>query len=259
MSGVADADGAVADEGDWYAALVAGEHVGEWLARWISLGGALSSFGLLNTLLCAAARIVVSAAELGVLPSSLATVDARSGSPVNAILALSAGLLLVLSTSISHDLMKKIIKPNISDKEEMLYARLASFGSLAIAAYFGINPPSSFVAETVAFAFGIAASTFFPTLILGIFSKRINRAGAMAGMVAGLVFTTGYIIYFQFITGSTDYLFGIKPSGIGFLGMLLNFLVSGIVSQFTAPLPEDVKAMVEEIRIPKGAGAAQDH
>ena len=178
---------------------------------------------------------------------------------VAAALSTAAGLLLVLSTSVSHDLMKKIIKPDISDAQEMRYARIASFGALAIAAYFGINPPSSFVAKTVAFAFGLAASSFFPTLILGIFSKKMNREGAIAGMISGIGFTLSYIIYFQFLTESKDYWFGISPEGIGFLGMLINFVVAFVVRSFTSPPPQEVQDMVEEIRIPKGAGEAVDH
>ena len=178
---------------------------------------------------------------------------------VAAALSTAAGLLLVLSTSVSHDLMKKIIKPDISDAQEMRYARIASFGALAIAAYFGINPPSSFVAKTVAFAFGLAASSFFPTLILGIFSKKMNREGAIAGMISGIGFTLSYIIYFQFLTDSKDYWFGISPEGIGFLGMLINFVVAFVVRSFTSPPPQEVQDMVEEIRIPKGAGEAVDH
>ena len=178
---------------------------------------------------------------------------------VAAALSTAAGLLLVLSTSVSHDLMKKIIKPDISDAQEMRYARIASFGALAIAAYFGINPPSSFVAKTVAFAFGLAASSFFPTLILGIFSKKMNREGAIAGMISGIGFTLSYIIYFQFLTDSKDYWLGISPEGIGFLGMLINFVVAFVVRSFTSPPPLEVQDMVEEIRIPKGAGKAVDH
>ena len=178
---------------------------------------------------------------------------------VAAALSTAAGLLLVLSTSISHDLMKKIIKPDISDKQEIRYARIASFGALAIAAYFGINPPSSFVAKTVAFAFGLAASSFFPTLIMGIFSKKINKQGAIAGMISGIGFTLGYIVYFQFLTTSKDYLFGISPEGIGFIGMLINFVVAFAVSSITPPPPKEVQDMVEEIRIPKGTGKAISH
>tara|TARA_B100001248_G_scaffold127729_1_gene95744 strand:+ start:916 stop:2697 length:1782 start_codon:yes stop_codon:yes gene_type:complete len=178
---------------------------------------------------------------------------------VAAALSTAAGLLLVLSTSISHDLMKKIINPGISDKQEIKYARIASFGAIAIAAYFGINPPSSFVAKTVAFAFGLAASSFFPTLIMGIFSKRMNKEGAIAGMVCGIGFTLSYIIYFQFLTESKEFWFGISPEGIGFFGMGINFVVAFIVSSLTPPPPREIQEMVEEIRIPKGAVKSIDH
>ena len=178
---------------------------------------------------------------------------------VAAALSTAAGLLLVLSTAISHDLMKKIVNPNISDQQEMRYARLASFGALVVAAYFGINPPSSFVAKTVAFAFGLAASSFFPTLIMGIFSKKINKEGAIAGMISGIGFTMTYIIYFQFFTDSKDYWFGISPEGIGFVGMLINFIIAFLVSSRTSPPPTEVQEMVENIRIPKGAGKATGH
>jgi cation/acetate symporter len=178
---------------------------------------------------------------------------------VAAALSTAAGLLLVLSTSISHDLLKKILMPGISDKEEIRFARMASFGALVIAAYFGINPPSAFVAKTVAFAFGLAASSFFPTLIMGIFSKRINKQGAIAGMISGISFTLSYIIYFQFLTESKDYWFGISPEGIGFLGMIINFAIAFLVSSITPPPPKEVQEMVEEIRIPKGTGDAVNH
>ena len=178
---------------------------------------------------------------------------------VAAALSTAAGLLLVLSTAISHDLMKKIINPDISDQQEIRYARIASFGALAVAAYFGINPPSSFVAKTVAFAFGLAASSFFPTLIMGIFSKKINKEGAIAGMICGIGFTMSYIIYFQFLTDSKDYWFGISPEGIGFVGMFINFIIAFIVSSQTSPPPSEVQEMVENIRIPKGAGKATGH
>ena len=178
---------------------------------------------------------------------------------VAAALSTAAGLLLVLSTAISHDLMKKIINPGISDQQEMKYARIASFGALAVAAYFGINPPSSFVAKTVAFAFGLAASSFFPTLIMGIFSKKINKEGAIAGMICGIGFTMSYIIYFQFLTDSKEYWFGISPEGIGFVGMFINFIIAFAVSSKTSPPPSEVQEMVENIRIPKGAGKATGH
>ena len=179
---------------------------------------------------------------------------------IAAALSTAAGLLLVLSTSISHDLMKKIIKPDLSDKEEVAYARLASFIALAVAAYFGINPPSAFIAKTVAFAFGLAASSFFPTLLLGIFTTRVNRAGGVAGMICGIAFTISYIVYFQFLGGTEEQLFlGITAEGIGFVGMLINFSVAFVVSAFTAKTPDYVKEMVDSIHVPTGAGKAQDH
>ncbi len=179
---------------------------------------------------------------------------------IAAALSTAAGLLLVLSTSISHDLMKKIINPNLTDKEEVGYARFASFVALAVAVYFGINPPSEFIAKTVAFAFGLAASSFFPTLLMGIFSKRMNRMGGIAGMLSGILFTFGYITYFQFLGGTPDqYFLGITPEGIGFVGMLINFAVSFAVSAFTPAPPEHVVEMVENIHIPTGAGQAKGH
>ncbi len=170
---------------------------------------------------------------------------------IAAALSTAAGLLLVLSTSISHDLMKKIIRPELSDKEEVKWARIASFIALLIATYFGINPPSTFIAKTVAFAFGLAASSFFPTLLLGIFSKRMNKEGAITGMIAGIGFTFSYIVYFQFMGGTPDqYFLGITPEGIGFIGMIINFIISFLVCIFTSSPPEDVIEMVEEIHIP---------
>ena len=203
--------------------------------------------------------IVLANPEMAKLPSWL--IALVMAGCVAAALSTAAGLLLVLSTSISHDLMKKIIKPDISDKQEMLYARLASLGSLIIAAYFGINPPSDFLAQTVAFAFGLAASSFFPTLLMGIFFKRINKEGGIAGMVAGIAFTLGYIIYFQFIPGTdkSNYLWGIAPAGIGFIGMFVNFIVAFAVSAVTPPPPKEVTDMLEQIHIPKGAGDATHH
>ncbi|MGB0744601.1 MAG: sodium:solute symporter family protein, partial [Opitutales bacterium] len=172
---------------------------------------------------------------------------------IAAALSTAAGLLLVLSTSISHDLMKKIVNPNLSDKEEVNYARFASFLALAVAVWFGINPPSLFIAKTVAFAFGLAASSFFPTLLMGIFSSRMNKQGAISGMLAGITFTFGYITYFQFLGGTPDqYLYGITPEGIGFVGMLINFAVAFAVSSFTPSPPEHIIDMVESIHIPSG-------
>jgi cation/acetate symporter len=179
---------------------------------------------------------------------------------IAAALSTAAGLLLVLSTSISHDLMKKIVKPELSDREEVNYARGASFVGLAVAAYFGINPPSTFIAQTVAFAFGLAASSFFPTLLLGIFSKRMNKIGAISGMLAGMIFTSSYIIYFQFLGGTKEQmLFGISSEGIGFVGMLINFAVAFLVRPFGDDPPKEVQEMVDQIHIPSGTGEATHH
>jgi len=180
---------------------------------------------------------------------------------IAAALSTAAGLLLVLSTSISHDLMKKIVKPDMTDQEEVKYARAASFVALTVAAYFGINPPSTFIAKTVAFAFGLAASSFFPTLLMGIFFRKMNKEGAIAGMVAGIGFTLSYIIYFQFLGGTkAQYLFGISPEGIGFLGMIINFLVAFTVAKFTPAPPKEVTDLIDNVRYPGGKEtAAQDH
>ena len=179
---------------------------------------------------------------------------------IAAALSTAAGLLLVLSTSISHDLLKNILKPDLTDKQEVSAARMASFVALALAVYFGINPPSEFIAKTVAFAFGLAASSFFPTLLLGIFMKTMSGVGAISGMVAGIAFTLSYIIYFQFLGGTADeLLFGITPEGVGLLGMLLNFSVAIVVNKFAAKPPQDVQDMVERIRLPHDAGEASHH
>jgi len=152
--------------------------------------------------------------------------------------------------------------PDISEKQELLYARIAATVAVCIAGYFGINPPG-FVAQVVAFAFGLAASSFFPAIILGIFYKRMNREGAVAGMIVGIVFTAAYIIYFKFINpeanSKENWFFGISPEGIGGLGMILNFIVSFVVCKLTAPPPQEVQDMVENIRIPKGSGQASEH
>ena len=172
---------------------------------------------------------------------------------IAAALSTAAGLLLVLSTAISHDLMKKIVKPDLTDQEEIRYARMASLGALLVAIYFGINPPATFIAKTVAFAFGLAASSFFPTLLMGIFSRRMNKEGAIAGMIAGIGFTLSYIIYFQFMGGSKDqYLMGISPEGIGFVGMLLNFGVAAVVASFTKAPPQEVRDLIDSVRFPGG-------
>ncbi len=171
-----------------------------------------------------------------------------------AALSTAAGLLLVISTSISHDLLKKNINPNISEKGELWAARVSIAVAVVAAGLAGLNPPG-FVAEVVALAFGLAASSFFPAIILGIFDKRMNKEGALSGMIVGVVFTTIYIFYFKPQLGGPglpqDYLFGISPEGIGTIGMIINFIVSLIVSRLTKPTPENIKELVESIRYPK--------
>ncbi len=171
-----------------------------------------------------------------------------------AALSTAAGLLLVISASISHDLMKNTLKPDISEKTELNYARGAAAVAVVIAGVFGIYPPG-FVAEVVAFAFGLAASSFFPAILLGIFYKRMNKEGAVAGMIAGIAFTTAYIIYFKFMNKPLDtpehHWWGISPQGIGTVGMLVNFAVSLVVCHLTDPPPAKVQDMVEDIRVPR--------
>jgi cation/acetate symporter len=171
-----------------------------------------------------------------------------------AALSTAAGLLLVISTSISHDLLKKNINPNISEKGELWAARISIAVAVVAAGLAGLNPPG-FVAEVVALAFGLAASSFFPAIILGIFDKKMNKEGAISGMLTGIIFTALYILYFKPQLGGIglpeDYLFGISPEGIGTIGMIINFIVSLIVSRLTKPTPEKIKALVESIRYPK--------
>ena len=159
-------------------------------------------------------------------------------------------------------LLKNYLKPDISEKGELIYARVAIAVAVVAAGLAGLNPPG-FVAQVVALAFGLAASSFFPVIILGIFDKKMNKEGAIAGMIAGIVFTTIYIWYFKPQLGGPGtpegYWFGIKPEGIGVIGMLINLIVSYTISRFTPPPPEEVQAMVEDIRIPRGAKAAQNN
>ena len=171
-----------------------------------------------------------------------------------AALSTAAGLLLVISTSISHDLLKKNINPNISEKGELWAARISIAVAVVAAGLAGLNPPG-FVAEVVALAFGLAASSFFPAIILGIFDKKMNKQGALSGMIIGIVFTTIYIFYFKPQLGGPglpeNYLFGISPEGIGTIGMIINFIVSLIVSRITRPTPNKIRDLVESIRYPK--------
>ena len=173
-----------------------------------------------------------------------------------AALSTASGLLLVISTSISHDLLKNVFMPNISEKGELTAARIAIGVAVVIAGLAGYNPPG-FVAQVVAFAFGLAAASFFPAIILGIFYKRMNREGAIAGMLVGIIFTAFYIIYFKFVdTDPSHWWFGISPEGIGTLGMVFNTIVALTVSAMTPPPPEEVQDVVENIRFPRGSEEA---
>ena len=210
--------------------------------------------------------MVLANPEIAQLPNWVIALVAAGG--LAAALSTAAGLLLVISASISHDLIKKVFKPNISERNELWSARLAAVFAVVIAGYFGINPPG-FVAAVVALAFGLAAASFFPAIILGIFYKRMNKQGAIAGMVVGLSIMLFYMLKFKFGLfdgGKTtvaslqeNWWWGISPEGFGSVAMLVNFAVSLIVNYFTPPPPEDVQMMVEDIRIPQGASAAQAH
>ncbi|WOX04947.1 sodium:solute symporter family protein [Microbulbifer pacificus] len=204
--------------------------------------------------------MVLANPEIANLPAWVIALVAAGG--VAAALSTSAGLLLVISTSISHDLLKRNLMPNISEKKELLYARSAAAVAICIAGYLGINPPG-FVAQVVAFAFGLAASSFFPAIIMGIFSKRMNKEGAIAGMLSGILFTAAYIVYFKFINPAANtpdnWWFGVSPEGIGTLGMIINFAVAIAVAKVTREAPNDVQEMVESIRFPRGAGQASAH
>ena len=170
-----------------------------------------------------------------------------------AALSTAAGLLLVISASVSHDLIKKTFATNITEKKELLYARFSVLIAVIIAGLFGIYPPG-FVAQVVAFAFGLAAATLFPALLLGIFTKKINKEGAISGMLAGLLFTLAYIVYFKFmhpeLNSSSNWLWGISPEGIGTIGMLINISVSLIVSLVTRKTPDEIRDLVDQIRQP---------
>tara|TARA_R110002111_G_scaffold27913_2_gene59763 strand:+ start:2778 stop:4601 length:1824 start_codon:yes stop_codon:yes gene_type:complete len=207
--------------------------------------------------------MVLANPEMAQLPNWVIALIAAGG--VAAALSTAAGLLLVISASISHDLLKSTFMHNISEKNELRASRVTAAFAILIAGYLGLHPPA-FVAQVVAFAFGLAASSLFPVLVMGTFSKRINKYGAICGMLTGLIFTMGYIIYFKGIfiepmaaNTSDNWLFGISPEGIGSIGMCLNFLVAFSVSSLTPPPPQSVQNMVERIRLPNAAAAAHDH
>jgi cation/acetate symporter len=203
--------------------------------------------------------MVLANPEIAGLPDWVVGLVAAGG--LAAALSTAAGLLLVISSAVSHDLLKRSLHPEISDKDELLAARVAAGLAVLVAGYFGMNPPG-FVAQVVAFAFGLAASSFFPVIILGIFSKRTTREGAILGMVTGITFTAAYIIYFKFVRPDLDsaanWWFGISPEGIGTVGMLLNFGITWTVSRFTPPPPPQIQVLVDLIRVPRGAGDAHE-
>jgi len=194
--------------------------------------------------------MVLANPEIANLPAWVVALVAAGG--LAAALSTAAGLLLVISSSVSHDLGKSILNPNMSEKSELRLARVAAGGAVILAGYFGIHPPG-FVAQVVAFAFGLAASSFFPVIILGIFSKRTTKEGAISGMLCGLLFTAAYIYYFKFMhpeAGPADWWFGISPEGIGSLGMVINFGVTLAITAVTSPPPASVQEQVEHLRYP---------
>ncbi len=204
--------------------------------------------------------MVLANPEIAQLPNWVIGLVAAGG--LAAALSTAAGLLLVISTSISHDLIKMQINPAISEKGELIAARAAAVGAVILAGYFGIHPPD-YVAAVVALAFGLASASFFPALLMGIFSKKMNKEGAISGMVAGLGLTLFYILKFKLGLfgggGPEAFWLGISPEGFGLFGTLLNFVVAFSVSRFTPSPPEHISVLVEHIRIPKGAGQALDH
>ena len=199
--------------------------------------------------------MVLATPEIARLPAWVIALIAAGG--LAAALSTAAGLLLVISTSVSHDLLKRNLMPNISEKQELLFARIAAAVAICVAGYLGIHPPG-FVAEVVAFAFGLAAASFFPAIIMGIFFKSMNREGAIAGMICGLLFTTIYILVFKGIVmepllpNTPEYwLLGISPEGIGTVGMVINVIVAISVWKVTPPAPPEVQELVESIRYPQ--------
>jgi len=203
--------------------------------------------------------IVLANPEIANLPNWVIGLVAAGG--LAAALSTAAGLLLVISAAVSHDLLKRSFMPEITERGELIAARVSAGLAVVVAGYFGINPPG-FVAEVVAFAFGLAAASFFPAIIMGIFSKRMNREGAVLGMITGITFTAAYIVYFKFIDPSANtaeyWWFGVSPEGIGTVGMILNFAVATSVSYFTPPPPPHIPDLVERVRVPKGAGEAHE-
>ncbi len=238
------------------------EEAPEWFSNWETTG--LVAFddkngdGIIqysgdetNELVVDRDIMVLANPEIARLPAWVVALVAAGG--LAAALSTAAGLLLVIASAISHDLGKSLLLPGLTEGRELLLARIAAGGAVVVAGYFGINPPG-FVAQVVAFAFGLAASSFFPILVLGVFSKRTTREGAITGMIAGILFTASYIYYFRFVApeaGADEWLLGISPEGIGSIGMLINFALTLVISRFTQPPPQEVQDLIEEIRLPR--------
>ena len=203
--------------------------------------------------------MVLANPEISGLPNWVIGLVAAGG--LAAALSTAAGLLLVVSSAVSHDLLKRGFKPDITERGELIAARVSAGAAVIVAGYLGINPPG-FVAEVVAFAFGLAAASFFPAFIMGIFSKRMNREGAVLGMISGISLTAAYIVYFKFVNPAANtaehWWFGISPEGIGTVGMLVNFAVAWTVSRFTPAPPARIAHLVALIRVPRGAGEAHE-
>ncbi|OUR90955.1 cation acetate symporter [Flavobacteriales bacterium 34_180_T64] len=248
--------------------------VPEWFKKWETTG--LITFtdknndGLIqyvadketNELVVDRDIMVLANPEIAKLPNWVIALVAAGG--LAAALSTAAGLLLVISASVSHDLIKKVIDPDISEKNELIAARISAVGAVCVAGYFGINPPG-FVAAVVALAFGLAAASFFPAIILGVFYKRMNKEGAIAGMLVGIFTMLLYMMKYKLgwfddvVPNKSEWWFGISPEGFGSIAMLLNFSVSIIIMKFTKAPPKEVQDLVEDIRIPSSAGSAAKH
>ena len=239
------------------------EMVPEWFSKWENTGlitfddknndGIIQYVGdpATNELNVNRDIMVLANPEIAELPNWVVALVVAGA--LAAALSTAAGLLLVISTSVAHDMMKRTFMPNISEKQELAYARISIFVAVLISGYYGINAPA-YVAQVVAFAFGLAAASFFPAIVLCIFQKRMNKEGAIAGMIVGFTFTAAYIIYFKIINPAADtadnWLFGISPEGIGSLGTVANLLVALAVAKFTPEPPAEVQEIVENIRLP---------
>ena len=239
--------------------------VPEWFRSWETTGlisfddqngdGVIDMSDGANELTVDQDIMVLANPEIAELPAWVVALVAAGG--LAAALSTAAGLLLVIASAISHDIGKSILWKDMSSRRELLLARVTASVAVIVAAYFGISPPG-FVAQVVAFAFGLAASSFFPVLVLGIFTRSTTKEGAITGMSSGILFTGAYIVYFRLIrpeATAEDWLFGISPEGIGAVGMLINFSLALIVSRFTKPPPEEVQQLVSEIRLPRERAA----